>query len=220
MHFTLALIERPRLFAASKTKGVKNVYPIRTAIDPATAGGESAHEHRRVRPRRAGLLQNLVVAPLSREKRRYRIISGERGFRALKLLEKRGDITADFKVPVEIRSSLSKDDTLRLATIENLQREDLPPLDQAVALAGLVRKGTTPDDLIAKTGLSATTVKRRLALNTLCKPLANALRSAIITLAQAEPLTLGSAERRDEKPNSADRIRGGPESVGRLESPP
>lgn len=140
-----------------------------------------------------GLLQNLVVAP-GKGKGRYRVVSGERRYRALKLLAERGDIDADYEIPVEIRTGLSKDDTLRIATIENLQREDLPPLDQAAALAGLIRKGTTLDDLVAKTGLSATTIKRRLALNSLCDEGAAALRDGLITLAQAEALTLGTAE--------------------------
>lgn len=159
----------------------------RTRIDAGSLEGLAASIHA------DGLLQNLVVAP-GKGKGRYRIISGERRFRALSLLAERGVITADHEVPVEIRSGLSKDDTLRLATVENLQREDLPPLDQAAALASLLRKGVTLDDLVAKTGLSATTIKRRLALNGLCEEGATALREGAITLSQAEALTLGVAD--------------------------
>ena len=64
----------------------------RTAFDPATLDGLAASI------KADGLLQNLVVAP-ARGKNRYRIISGERRFRALKLLEERGDITADPEAP-------------------------------------------------------------------------------------------------------------------------
>lgn len=142
-----------------------------------------------------GLLQNLVVAPVQGAKRRYRVISGERRLRALKLLEKRGDIKPSYSVKVEIRSGLSKDDTLRLATIENLQREDLQPLDQSAALAMLIRKGSTLEELVAKTGLSTTTIKRRIALNGLCEEARAALRACTITLAQAEALTLGTSDR-------------------------
>jgi ParB family transcriptional regulator, chromosome partitioning protein len=164
----------------------------RTSFDAASLDGLAASI------RTDGLLQNLVVAPLAGKARRYRVISGERRLRALKLLEKRGDIKPSFPVPVEIRSGLSKDDTLRLATIENLQREDLPPLDQAAALAALIRKGTTLDDLVAKTGLGATTIRRRLALNGLCEDAAQALREGVLTLGQAEALTLGDpATQRD-----------------------
>jgi ParB family chromosome partitioning protein len=140
-----------------------------------------------------GLLQNLVVAP-AKGKNRYRIISGERRFRALKLLAERGVISADHEVPVEIRAGLSKDDTLRIATVENLQRQDLPPLDQAAALAALIRKGATLDDLVAKTGLSATTIKRRITLNSLCEEARTALSGGLVTLAQAEAITLGTTE--------------------------
>jgi ParB family chromosome partitioning protein len=140
-----------------------------------------------------GLLQNLVVVT-GKSKNRYRIISGERRYRALSLLAERGEIDADAPVAVEIREGLSKDDILRLATVENLQREDLSPLDQAAAMASLIRKGTTLDDLVSRTGLSANTIRRRLALNTLCDEGRNALTDGLLTLAQAEALTLGTAE--------------------------
>jgi hypothetical protein len=55
--------------------------------------------------RQDGLLQNLVV---SRSKgRRYRIVSGERRYCALKLLQERGEIAGDYPVPVEIRNNRS-----------------------------------------------------------------------------------------------------------------
>ncbi len=139
-----------------------------------------------------GLLQNLVVRP-SRGKS-FAIISGERRYRALKLLEERGELPEDFTVPVEVRTKVSKDESLRLATVENLQRADLTPLEQTEALTRLVKDGEKLDDLIAQTGLSATTIKRRLALNGLCAEAKDALDDRVITLAQAEALTLGSED--------------------------
>lgn len=136
------------------------------------------------------MLQNLVVA---RSKgKQFRVISGERRYRALKLLEERGDIAGDFAVKVEVRSKLGKDDALRLATVENVQRENLAPLDEAAAFASLIRKGSTLDDLCAKTGLSSTTIRRRLALNSLCNSAKAALSEGGISLSQAEALTLGN----------------------------
>jgi ParB family chromosome partitioning protein len=52
----------------------------------------------------------------------------------------------------------------------------------------------TLDDVVAQTGLSATTIKRRLALNGLCKEAKASLAKGELTLSQAEALTLGSAE--------------------------
>jgi hypothetical protein len=46
--------------------------------------------------RNDGLLQNLVVSPVKGKGQHYRIVSGERRFRALKLLQERGDLDEDF----------------------------------------------------------------------------------------------------------------------------
>jgi ParB family chromosome partitioning protein len=144
--------------------------------------------------RNDGLLQNLVVKPINGKGKHYRIVSGERRYRALKFLQERGEVDGDFAVPVEIRDGLSKDDSLRIATVENLQRQNLTPLEEAAALTKLIHKGTTLDDLAARTGLSQTTIKRRLALNGLCDETRAALVLGILTLSQAEAMTLGGDE--------------------------
>ena len=141
-----------------------------------------------------GLLQNLVVRPVKGKGQHYRIVSGERRYRALKLLQQRGELDGDFAVPVEIRASLSKDESLRIATVENLQRQNLTPLEEAAALTKLIHKGATLDDVAAQTGLSQTTIKRRLALNGLCEAAQAALAEGSISLSQAEAMTLGGDE--------------------------
>ncbi len=142
-----------------------------------------------------GVLHNLVVTPTGKgKKERYQIVSGSRRLQALLLLQERGELPDDFTVAVEIRDDLSKDDTLRIATVENLQRQNLTPLEEAGALTKLIHKGTTLDDVAAQTGLSVTTIKRRLALNNLCREAKAALTKGVISLSQAESLTLGSDE--------------------------
>ena len=160
----------------------------RTAIDPA--GIESLAASIQA----DGLLQNLVVLQLKGRKPRYRLISGERRYQALKLLEERGALPEDYAVPVDIRSGLSADDGLRLATVENVQRENLTPLEEASAFARLMQEGLPLEELTAQTGLSASTIKRRLALASLCDEVKEALINGELTLAQAEALTLGSHE--------------------------
>ena len=83
---------------------------------------------------------------------------------------------------------------MRIATVENLQRQNLTPLEEAAALTKLIHKGTTLEDVAAQTGLSQTTIKRRLALNGLCEETRAALALGIISLSQAEAMTLGSDE--------------------------
>jgi ParB/RepB/Spo0J family partition protein len=162
--------------------------------NPRTAIDQAGIESLAASIQADGLLQNLVVAPLKSRKPRYRLISGERRYRALKLLEERGALPNDHAVPVDIRTGLSADDSLRLATVENLQREDLTPLEEAAAFARLIQDGVPLEDLAARTGLSASTIKRRLALAGLCDETKTALESGALTLAQAEALTLGTHE--------------------------
>ena len=138
--------------------------------------------------RNDGLLQNLVVRPVKGKGQHYRVVSGERRYRALKLLQERGEVDGDYAVPVEIRASLSKDDSLRLAIVENLQRQNLTPLEETAALTKLIHGGTKLDDVAARTGLSQTTIKRRLALNGLCEETRAALALGILTLSQAEAM--------------------------------
>lgn len=141
-----------------------------------------------------GLLHNLVVKPVQGKRNRFEIVVGERRFQALKLLEDRGELPEDFSVPVEVRDELSKDDSLRIATVENLQRQNMTPLEESAALTKLVHKGVTLDDVVAQTGLSASTIKRRLALNALCPETKKALAKGELSLSQAEALTLGGKE--------------------------
>jgi ParB family chromosome partitioning protein len=172
-----------------------------SALEPASANPRRKFDRKSIEGLAAsiktdGVLHNLVVTPLGGrgKKERYQIVSGSRRFEALRLLEQRGELPDDFTVAVEIRDDLSKDQTLRIATVENLQRQNMTPLEEAAALCKLVHKGVTLDDVVAQTGLSATTIKRRLALNSLCKEAKAALTKGEITLSQAEALTLGSDE--------------------------
>jgi len=72
-----------------------------------------------------GLLQPIVVR---KDGEGFELLAGERRFRAAKL-------AGLHRVPALIRD---KDDPLEVALIENLQREDLTPLEEAEALAGLI----------------------------------------------------------------------------------
>jgi ParB family chromosome partitioning protein len=149
-----------------------------------------------------GLLQNLVVR---KKGKRFEIISGARRFRALSLLAERGDWPKDAPIPVEVRTGLSDDDTLRLATVENIQREALAPLDEAEAFARLLAGGASLDDVATKAGVSVLTVKRRLALASLCEEAKEQVRAGDLSLGCAEALTLGTS---DQQRAVLDRLSG------------
>ena len=60
-----------------------------------------------------GVLQNLIVEPAEGEN--FRVVTGNRRFLALKLLERQGAIDGDYKVPTEIRRNLTNGDGRRIA---------------------------------------------------------------------------------------------------------
>jgi ParB family transcriptional regulator, chromosome partitioning protein len=147
-----------------------------SALEPASANPRRKFDRKSIEGlaasiRTDGILLNLDVTPGGGKgkKERYQIVSGSRRFEALRLLEQRGELPEDFTIAVEVRDDRSKDQTLRIATVENLQRQNMTPLEETAALTKLVHKGVTLDDVVAQTGLSATTIKRRLALNGLCR---------------------------------------------------
>ena len=137
-----------------------------------------------------GVLQNLVVQPDGGDT--YHILSGKRRFLALSLLKKQGMIDDAYKVPVTVKRNLDEGSALRIATVENVQREALHPLDEADAFASLIKGGESMDDIVAKTGVSKDTIRRRLALANLSEVAKEALRKGLITLTVAEALTVGS----------------------------
>lgn len=138
-----------------------------------------------------GMLQNLIVEPNGDGG--FHIIGGKRRYLALKLLAKRGTIDDTYKVPV-IMKKLQDGDALRIATVENVQREALDPIDEAEAFATMLQHGTSLEDVAAKTGVSVQTIRRRLALADLCAPAKKAVRSGDLPLSVAEALTLGSTD--------------------------
>ncbi|MBD3886219.1 ParB/RepB/Spo0J family partition protein [Phormidium tenue FACHB-886] len=75
-----------------------------------------------------GILEPLLVRPLSSEK--YELVAGERRYRAAK------EVGLE-EVPVSIRS-LSDDEALQIALVENLQREDLNPVEETEGILNLL----------------------------------------------------------------------------------
>ncbi|HIF26227.1 MAG TPA: ParB/RepB/Spo0J family partition protein [Micavibrio sp.] len=145
-----------------------------------------------------GLLQNLVVAKPKGKKKKHTIICGERRFRAISFLIENGDLPNDHPIPVEIKDGLSHDEILRMATMENMQRESLSPLEEAEAITMLIHDGKTLDDILSETGLSESTVKRRLVLMNLSNASKQALENGELSLSKAEVMSMASHEDQDD----------------------
>ena len=120
-----------------------------------------------------GLQQNLVVRPHPKKKEHYELMGGERRWRALKLLKAEGAIC---KV-----EEADDADSIALQLIENLQRQDVPPMEEAKAFVELQKadpKKWTPARIAAAIGMSKRFVLQRLALATSLVPTVRKLLEA------------------------------------------
>jgi ParB family chromosome partitioning protein len=113
--------------------------------------------------RARGVLEPILARPIDQVGpdgdtcRRYRIISGERRFRAAR----RAGLE---EIPL-IEMEVSPRDALEIALVENLQRADLTPFDEAEGLRTLVeRHGYTHDRVAAAMGRSRVSVTESLGL--------------------------------------------------------
>lgn len=128
--------------------------------------------------RQTGVLQPLLVA---REGERYRLIAGERRLRAAKM-------AGLSSVPVMIRQATERE-AFVLALVENLQREDLNPIEQARAFQRLIEEfGMTQDDVAKRVGKQRATIANSLRLLKLASPVLSALEEGKIAEGTARAL--------------------------------
>jgi ParB family chromosome partitioning protein len=117
-----------------------------------------------------GILEPILVR---RRQGRFQIIAGERRYQAA--------VQAGLaEVPVIVRD-IEDDEVTEIALIENLQRKDLTPFEEAEALAQLSERGGLTHDQIAKRlGKSRTAVTETLTLNQMPEDVRNLCRLADI----------------------------------------
>ena len=135
-----------------------------------------------------GVLQPLIVSPASNG--RYRIIAGERRYRASRLagLEKVPCIVKDLDI---VRQ-------MEIALIENLQREDLNPIDAARGIRALMQQcGYTQDKVAARVGKSRPAVANLLRMLNLPEEITDMVREGQLSAGHARVLA-GLADREDQ----------------------
>ncbi len=146
---------------------------------PRKAFDEVALQELAASIKRHGILQPLVVQPL--EDGKYEIIAGERRFRAA---QKAGLST----VPAIVRSAKAQE-RLEIALIENVQRVDLSPLEQAVSIARLHEQFNLPYAEVAqRLGKAETTVSNIIRLLQLPAAAQDALQAGRITEGHARAI--------------------------------
>jgi ParB family chromosome partitioning protein len=127
-----------------------------------------------------GLLQPLLVRDLGGE---YRIVAGERRWRA-------AGRAGLLEVPVLVTDQADREqDALLLALVENLQRSDLNPVEEALGFQRLVETyGLTQDQVARRVGRDRTTVTNALRLLRLPPRALEALRGGLISTGHGKAL--------------------------------
>jgi ParB family chromosome partitioning protein len=147
----------------------------RQAIEPEALQelADSIREH--------GLLQPIVVSRIAGELDAYELVVGERRLRASRL-------AGVERVPALIRE-VTPEQSLELALVENIQRADLSPLEEAAAYRQLVDEfGLTQDQVATRVGKARATVANTLRLLGLCDDARAALAAGQITEGHARAL--------------------------------
>lgn len=128
--------------------------------------------------RQVGVLQPILVTEIEG---RYRIIAGERRWRAARLAELE-------EIPAIVRP-LDEIERMEAALIENIQREDLNPLEEALAVRALMEKcGLTQEKAAERLGRSRPAVANLLRLLTLPEPVLEMLRDGKLSAGHARAL--------------------------------
>lgn len=119
-----------------------------------------------------GLLQSITVRDMGNGF--YELIAGERRLRALKYLQ--------YPTTKAIVKELTNEQMATLALIENIQREELTPIEEAYAYQELLSiNNLTQDELAKSLGKTQATVANKLRLLKLCSKVVDAIYSKRIT---------------------------------------
>jgi ParB family chromosome partitioning protein len=146
---------------------------VRTRFDAEPLGelAESIRLH--------GVLQPLLVRRLADG---YELIAGERRWRAARL----AGLTA---VPAVVRTDAGNDEQLVLGLIENLQRADLDPIEEARGLRRLTEEfGLTHEEVAQRIGKHRVSVTQSLRLLAACPAIQSAVAGGVVSAGHARAL--------------------------------
>ncbi len=144
-----------------------------------------------------GVLQPIVV--MRKEKdltdgiAEYELLAGERRLRAAKIAGLK-------QIPVIIRGEPSDKLKLEMALVENLQREDLNPMEKAVAFKKLMEEfGMLQREVAVKVGKSRESVANTMRLLSLPKEMQDAVATGVINEGHTRPLLMLSERQEEQK---------------------
>ncbi len=146
--------------------------------------------------REHGVLQPILVRPVGEDM--YEVVAGERRLRAAR-------IAGLERIPVVVRD-MGDREASELALIENLQREDLNPVEEAVAFREMMERfGYTQEKLAERIGKSRSYVANALRLLNLCSEVLSMVEKGELTAGHARSI-LGVARDETEQIKMAQHI--------------
>ncbi len=159
---------------------------IRTGrFQPREAINERALEELKASIKRQGVIEPVIVRPVAHGT--YELVAGERRFRATQALGIQ-------EIPAIIKT-LSDKEALEFSLIENIQRENLNPLEEAKGYARLLDEfGHTQEDIASAVGKDRATIANMLRVLLLPDEIRQSLGSGTITMGHAKAL-LGVEDR-------------------------
>lgn len=147
----------------------------RTDFDPETLAELSASI------KHIGLVQPITVRELPEEPGKYKIISGERRYRAAKM-------AGLASLPAYIRTA-QDEEVMEMALIENIQRQDLNAIEISLAFQKLIETySLTHEELSSRVGKKRTTVTNYLRLLHLPAEIQMALKDGKLSMGHARAL--------------------------------
>jgi ParB family chromosome partitioning protein len=176
--------EPPPASTATSAGAPPNTLPV-TALKPNRFQPRSVFDETGLQElaesiKQQGIVQPIVVSP--REDGDYTIIAGERRWRA----SQRAGMK---EVPVVIRDVRSDQELLELALVENIQRTDLNPVEEAEAYRVLAETfSLSQNDVAQRVGKARSTVTNAMRLLRLAPEVQDLLREGTLTPGQARPL--------------------------------
>jgi ParB family chromosome partitioning protein len=148
-------------------------------FQPRADFNETALEELKASIKRSGVVEPVIVRPLGGGA--YELVAGERRWRATQALGL-GEIPAVIK-------QLSDREALELSLVENVQRENLNPLEEAKGYARLLEEfGYTQEEIASAVGKDRATISNLLRLLTLPSEIQQALAKGQLTFGHAKAL--------------------------------
>ncbi|MGV3487735.1 MAG: ParB/RepB/Spo0J family partition protein [Tuberibacillus sp.] len=171
--FPDAAVEEQEKVQEIKIKDLRpNPYQPRKTFDDAAIQDlkNSIEEH--------GIIQPLIVR---KSIKGYEIVAGERRYRAA--------VEAKLKTVPAIVKSLSDEKMMEIALIENLQREDLNPIEEAIAYKKLIEElNITQEELSKRVGKSRPHIANQLRLLQLNQPIQQLISDGKLSMGHGRAL--------------------------------